>query len=249
MRLGDRMAIVTGAGSGMGRAIALEFGTAGGRVACLDLNGPAALATAERLGPGRGVAIPCDVADGASVTAAVARATAEFGAAEILANCAGVHDGFAPLGKTPDELWDRVMNVNLRGMFLMTRAVLPAMLAGGRGAIVNIASVAGLVGRAGGAAYTASKHGVIGLTRQTACDYGRKGIRANAICPGAVETAMTRDILDPANTAGLALIRATPSGRHGQPREVARIALCLVSDDGSFVQGAAIPVDGGWTAR
>jgi 3-oxoacyl-[acyl-carrier protein] reductase len=131
----------------------------------------------------------------------------------------------------------------------MTRAILPGMIAAGGGAVVNVSSIAGLVAGGGGAAYTASKHGVIGLTRQIAYDYGKKGVRANAICPGAVETAMTKDILTSGDMAVMDLVRSVPAGCHGQPEEVAKLALYLASDDSSFVHGAVMAIDGGWTVR
>ena len=246
MRLDGKTALVTGAGSGMGRAIAQEFAREGAKVACLDINAEAAKMTALEIG---GIAVTCDIADPAAVATACAIAETELGRIDILVNCAGILDGYAPITETSDALWDRIMNVNLKGMFLVSRAVLPGMVARGNGAIVNISSIAGMVAGGGGAAYTASKHGVIGLTRQTSYDYGKHGIRANAICPGAIETAMTRDILNSGDMAVMELVRSVPAGRHGQPGEVAKLALYLASDEAGFVHGAVMAIDGGWTVR
>ena len=246
MRLDGKTALVTGAGSGMGQAIAQEFAREGAKVACLDINAEAAKVTAQDIG---GVAFACDIADPGAVATACALAETALGRIDILVNCAGILDGYAPITETSDALWDRIMNVNLKGMFLVSRAVLPGMVARGTGAIVNISSIAGMVAGGGGAAYTASKHGVIGLTRQTSYDYGKHGIRANAICPGAIETAMTRDILNSGDMAVMELVRSVPAGRHGQPGEVAKLALYLASDEAGFVHGAVMAIDGGWTVK
>lgn len=246
-KLENKVALVTGAGSGMGRAIAQEFSAQGARVVCLDLNGTAAAATAVKL-PGS-IAVACDISDVTSVADACAAAEAQMGQIDILVNCAGILDGYAPVTETSDALWDKIIGVNLKGMFLVSRAVLPGMVARKLGAVVNISSIAGLVAGGGGAAYTASKHGVIGLTRQMSYDYGHHGIRANAICPGAIETAMTKDILTSGDMAVMELVRSVPAGRHGQPEEVAKLALYLASDDSSFVHGAVMAIDGGWTVK
>lgn len=249
MKLKNKVALVTGAGSGMGRAIAVAYAAEGARVVCLDLDAAAAEATAAALGAGAGLAVVCDIAQSAQVAEACARAEAEAGRIDILVNCAGVLDGYAPVTETSEELWDRILGVNLKGMYLMSRAVLPGMLQRGAGVVINVSSIAGLVAGGGGAAYTASKHGVIGLTRQMAYDYGKRGIRTNAICPGAVETAMTKDILNSGDMAVMELVRSVPAGRHGQPEEVASLALYLAADDAAFVHGAAMVIDGGWTVR
>ena len=249
MKLAGKTAIVTGAASGMGRAIAKEFAAEGARVACLDLNEAEAVKTADTLGQDKGLAIACDVSKAESVAAAGSKAEAALGRIDILVNCAGVLDGYAAITETSDALWDRTVGINLKGTFMVCRAALPGMVARGYGVIINISSIAGLVAGGGGAAYTASKHGVLGLTRQTAYDYGSKGIRANAICPGAIETAMTKDILSSGDLAVMELVRSVPAGRHGQPEEIAKLALYLASDDASFVHGAAMTIDGGWTVK
>lgn len=247
MKLKDKIALVTGAGSGIGRAIAQEFSEAGARVICLDVNREAAHTTAKALVGATGVA--CDIANASEVAEVSKTAEAEMGRIDILVNCAGILDGYAPVTETSEALWDKILGVNLKGMFLASRAVLPGMVARRYGVIINISSIAGLVAGGGGAAYTASKHGVIGLTRQMSYDYGKQGIRTNAICPGAVETAMTKEILTSGDMAVMELVRSVPAGRHGQPEEIAKMALYLASDDASFVHGAVMTIDGGWTVK
>lgn len=247
MKLEGKIALVTGAGSGMGRAIAKEFAANGARMICLDVNFAAAEATVDGLTGS--MAVACDISDSDQVAHVCSQAESRMSQIDILVNCAGILDGYAPVTETSDALWDRILGVNLKGMFLVSRAVLPGMVARGNGTIINISSIAGLVAGGGGAAYTASKHGVIGLTRQMSYDYGKNGIRTNAICPGAVETAMTKDILNSGDMAVMELVRSVPAGRHGQPEEIAKMALYLASDDSSFVHGAVMAIDGGWTVK
>lgn len=251
MQLKDRVALITGGGSGMGQAMAKMFAANGAKVAVVDIDEVSANATAEMLvrAGARAIALQCDVSSAASVGAAVTRAGDAFGPIAILCSNAGVLDGYAPVLDTSEDLWDRIIDVNLKGMYLTARAVLPQMIERGGGVIINTASIAGLVAGGGGAAYTASKHGVIGLTRQISFDYGASGIRANAICPGAVETGMTKAILESGDAAVMEAVRSVPAGRHAQPDEIANLALFLASDDSSFMHGAAVVIDGGWTIR
>ena len=251
MKLVGRIALITGAGSGMGRAMAMLFAEHGAAIAAVDLDATSARSTADAVGAagGRAIAVHCDVANGASVERAVAVVVDALGGVSILCNNAGILDDYAPLLDTSDELWDRIIDVNLKGMFLCARAVLPHMIVDGGGVIINTASIAGLVAGGGGTAYTASKHGVIGLTRQISLDYGSQGIRVNAICPGAVETGMTKAILASGDAAVMASVRSVPAGRHAQPEEIANLALFLASDESSFMHGAAVVIDGGWTIR
>lgn len=248
-KLDGRKAIVTGAGSGMGRAIAVRFAAEGATVAALDLDLGAAEATASAIeaAGGSAHAVQVDVSNSASVTAAIEQSVSALGGVDVLANIAGILDGYAPILDTSEELWDRILGVDLKGVFLVTKAALPTMLAGGGGTIVNMASIAGFVARGGGTAYTSAKHGVVGLTKQLAADYGLQGVRVNAICPGAVETAMTKQILEEGSAAVMESINGVPAGRHAQPEEIANLALFLAGPESDFVHGAAYVIDGGWT--
>lgn len=245
-RFEGRVAVITGAGSGMGAAMARGFHAEGASVVAVDLDPAGLERTTAEIGDGdRCRAVTLDVTD----RGAVATLAGEVGTADVLCSNAGILDDYVPAHETSWELWSRIIAVNLSGPFLLAHAFLPGMLAQQRGAIINTASIAGFVAGGGGAAYTTSKHGVIGLTRQLAFDYGRHGIRANAICPGAIATGMTVDLRTPdgANDHVNAAIEATPAGRWGQPEEVAALALFLASDEASFIHGVPVLVDGGWT--
>lgn len=250
-KLTGRTAVVTGAASGIGLASARRFAAEGATVVLWDRD-PGALETAVRsLEDIRATAygVEVDVSSADSVAAAAARTHGLVGDITVLMNNAGVLDGYAPILETDEELWDRIVGINLTGIFRVTRALLPSMLAAGGGSIVNTASIAALVAGGGGTAYTASKHGVLGLTRQLAFDYGQQGIRVNAICPGAVETGMTRQLFADGDAAVMESVNSVPAGRHAQPEELADLALFLASDDASFCHGAAFVADGGWTIR
>lgn len=240
---------MTGAGSGMGEAMVREFVGRGDTVAALDLRGDTVEAVAATLPAGRCHPLEADVGDPETVAAAVARALELLGGADVLCNNAGVLDDYHPVLETSLELWDRVLRTDLTGPFLVSRAVLPAMIEGGGGAVVNTASVSSFVAGGGGAAYTAAKHGVLGLTRQMAFDYGRRNVRVNAICPGPVRTGMTEHLFDPEHRQEHvdAAVASIPAGRWADPAEVARLAAFLASETASFVHGAAYVIDGGWT--
>lgn len=248
--LEGKIAVVTGAGAGIGRAIVREFARAGASLVCSDLNGETADAAAREVvaNGGEAIGIAADVADLASVQNLAAQTLSHFGRADIVVNNAGILDGFTPLGEVSDALWDRILAVNLTGSFYVSRAFLPAMLEQGSGNFINIASMAGVIAQAGGLAYTVSKHGVIGLTRQVAAEYGQRGIRANAICPGAIDTNLTNSFMENAPEVR-AIAESVPVGRLGKPEEIASLAGYLASDSSAFVQGAAMLIDGGWTIR
>jgi NAD(P)-dependent dehydrogenase (short-subunit alcohol dehydrogenase family) len=240
-RLSGRRALVTGVSSGIGAACARLFAKEGARVAGMDLAKPPA-----------DVALACfheaDVREEAQVKAAVEGALLALGGIDVVVNAAGVAGG-GPAHLCDLAEWRRVLDVNLTGTFLVTKHVLPAMIAQKRGSIVNLASVEGLEGGESMSAYNASKGGVVLLTRNLALDYGAFGIRANAICPGFIRTPMTGLLSDP-NFAPIAqrIEAAHALGRLGEPEEVANVALFLASDEASFVSGGAISVDGGFHA-
>jgi NAD(P)-dependent dehydrogenase (short-subunit alcohol dehydrogenase family) len=242
-RFAGKTVIVTGAGSGIGRAIALRIASEGGRVVAADVAEDRVAAIVEELGNGA-VGVSGDVSQQADVDRIV---DAAEGRVDALANVAGIMDGFLPPHEVDDETWNRVLGVNLTGPMRLTRAVLPVMLAAGRGAIVNVASEAALRASASGVAYTASKHAVIGLTRSTAVFYASSAIRCNAVCPGAVATNIEGA---PRSEFAMGIL-----GKHlGTIPSVATAdqlaaAVCwLASDDSANVNGAVLTSDGGWSA-
>ncbi|MFG3161785.1 SDR family NAD(P)-dependent oxidoreductase [Streptomyces sp. NPDC048232] len=245
-----RGVIVTGAGSGIGRAAALAFAAQGDRVVVADLNSGGAAATVEEIerSGGTAVAVTGDLSEQSVADRVTATAVERFGGVDVLVNNAGIMDGMSALADVSDAEWERLIRVNLTAPFLLTRAVLPHMLAAGRGAIVNTASEAALRGSAAGAAYTASKHGVVGLTKSLAVMYRNNGIRSNAICPGGTATAI--GVQADATAHGPSAIgpHFVNLGRVSQPEEQAAVILFLASDAASNINGAILPVDDGWSA-
>jgi NAD(P)-dependent dehydrogenase (short-subunit alcohol dehydrogenase family) len=246
MRMRDKAAIVTGAGSGLGRATALWLAAEGARVTCVDRAGDHAEATARAIATagGEALALQADVTDEAACGRMVEAALARFGTLTTLVNSAGVA---SPAGEAaPAEEWRRVLDVNLSGTWLAARASRTALAAGGHGSITNLASIYGLVGGSMSPAYAASKGGVANLTRQLAMQWA-PAIRVNCVCPGHVETALTATVMaDPAWRARM--ITRYPLGRFGHVDDVAAAILYLASDEAAFVTGVALPVDGGYTA-
>ena len=237
-----RVALVTGGGSGIGRAAAAELAGRGARVAILDIDAAAAAATAELLGPGH-LGVCADVASAEETGAAIGSVIKAAGPISLLVNAAGIPDDVTPCHELAPEQWHRVLATDLTGPFLVSRAVLASMLSLRRGAIVNVASMAGVSAGAGGSAYTAAKHGLIGLTKRMAVDYGPRGIHVNAVLPGYIATPMALPYGD--YLAGT--IAATPAGRWCEPEEVAKLIAYLLSDDATFIHGAAYLIDGGAT--
>lgn len=244
-QLRDRVALVTGAGSGIGRAQARLFASEGAAVVVADLDRERAQTVAQEIVTfgGRALAVQMDVADADSVAESVDEALSHFGPIELLSNTAGMFDGFRSALKTSREHWDRVLAVNLTGLFLVTQAVVPSMVEREFGRIVTISSGAGLRGGGGGAAYTASKHGAIGFTKHLAAHYGRHGVRANVIAPGMIDTPMVAGL--PESPAGKALAGRIPAGRAGTAEEVAQVALFLLGDGATYIHGTVVSVDGG----
>ena len=250
-RLDGKVAVITGAGSGIGRVAASLFAAEGAQVVVADVvaeQADAAVADIEAAG-GTATAVTVDVSDEAQVGTMIDRAVASYGGVHVLFNNAGIFpDDDGGILDTPPSTWQKVMDVNLKGVWLGCRAAVPAMLDSGGGSIVNVASFVALVGAATAQmAYTASKGGVLAMTRELAVEYARKGIRANSICPGPIETPLLAELLSDPERRQRRLVHI-PMGRFGRPEEIAKAALFLASDDASFVTGSALVVDGGITA-
>jgi NAD(P)-dependent dehydrogenase (short-subunit alcohol dehydrogenase family) len=245
MRLKDKVAIITGAASGMGHGEAIRFAKEGAKVVVADLNLEGAQTVADEIkaAGGEAIAVAVNVMKVEDIQACVKAAEDAFGQVDILVNNAGVFDKYAKALDVTSDQWAFMLNVNLTSVFEFSKAVLPQMIERGNGAIVNIASVAGLVAGKGGAGYTASKHGVIGLTKHLSAEYARFGIKINAICPGTIETPLVKDVL-----AGLSK-EAVPTRTFGQVDEVADLAVFLASDEAKFMSGAMVPIDGGFTIQ
>jgi NAD(P)-dependent dehydrogenase (short-subunit alcohol dehydrogenase family) len=250
--LKEKVALVTGAGAGIGLATAQAFAQAGAAVALADINEDAARSAAERLRAAghKALYIRCDVSVKSEVAAMVDRTVSAFGRLDAAFNNAGVNSDSASLLDKDDEEFDRIINVNLRGVWNCMKAELRQMTAQGSGAIVNCSSIGGLVGSKGRSAYSASKHGVIGLTRSAALDYATQGIRINAVCPGIINTPMAAAVTknyDPEIVK--AMVAREPIGRFGEPEEVASAVVWLCTPGASFMVGHAMAVDGGVVAQ
>lgn len=249
-RIDGKVALVTGAASGIGAACARRFAAEGAMIAGVDLSAPTGPAWDHvTKSATKAVALACDVRDEKAVEGMVAEVTRQLGRIDIVVNAAGVAGGGA-VHMLPIEEWDRIVDTNLKGTFLVCKHALARMLEQSTGNVINIASIEGLEGTEGGSAYNASKGGVVLLTKNLAIDYGRKNIRVNCICPGFIDTPMTASVFaNPGMEEYLERFRdAHQLGRVGTPEEIASAALFLASDDASFVSGHALVVDGGFTA-
>jgi NAD(P)-dependent dehydrogenase (short-subunit alcohol dehydrogenase family) len=247
MRMRGKIALVTGAASGIGRATAIRFATAGARVACADIDSEAARETARTIvaAGGEAIALGVDVTDPDGCTRLVETACDRLGALTTVVNSAGVRPAGRDSTPVPEE-WARVVDANLSGTYFVSRAALLTLAASGNGTITNLASIYGLVGGSLSPAYAASKGAVVNLTRQMALQWA-PAVRVNCVCPGVIETAMTADLMTDPRWREFQMERH-PLRRFGAPDDVASAILFLASDEASFVTGVALPVDGGYTA-
>jgi len=248
--LQGKVALITGAGSGIGKAIALLFAKNGASVLLADLRQENIEAVADEIRKMNGTACcyACDVSKDSEISLLMEEALKVFPTVDIVVNNAGIMDNFTPVTDTTDALWDKVMGINLNSVFFLCRKAVSLFLEKGTGTIINIASIGGLFGGRAGAAYTASKHAVIGLTKNIAYQYAAKNIRCNAIAPGGVHTNITLG-MEP-NPFGFDRMSAGTANvpRNGNPEEIAELALYLSGDGASFINGSVITADGGWTA-
>jgi len=251
MKLKDKVAIVTGAASGIGKAIAKLYAKEGAKVVLADINEEGLKKVNEEISKNGGTAkvIKVNLAKLEDVERMIDFAVDEFNTLDILVNNAGIMDNFEPVADIEEDRWDLIFDVNVKSVMRAMRKAIPLFLEKGKGVIINTASTGGFSGAHAGAIYGASKHAVVGLTKNTAFMYAKKGIRCNAIAPGAVETNI-QDSMTGANEFGMQRAGLTHqlSPRSGKPEELAQAALFLASEDASFVNGTVLVVDGGWTA-
>ena len=250
-QLDGKVALITGAGSGIGRASALAFAREGAKVAVTDIvieGGEETVRLVKEAG-GEAFFIKVDVANAADVEAMVNTVVDTYGRIDCAYNNAGVEGRLASTDEYPEDVFDKVIDINLTGVWLCMKYELPHMLKQGSGAIVNTASGAGLIGVDGMSAYVASKHGVVGLTKTAALEYAKSGIRVNAVCPGLIQTPMVERLTAEQPQLGEALVAAEPVGRTGKPEEIAESVVWMCSDAASFVTGHAMSVDGGYVAQ
>ncbi|MFO7916490.1 MAG: SDR family oxidoreductase [Anaerolineae bacterium] len=249
--LAGKVALVTGGSAGIGRATALAFAAQGVKVVVADIDVSGGEETVRMIqGEGSdGLFVETDVSQSQDVQAMVERTIEAYGRLDFAFNNAGIEGERAPTADTNEENWDRVIDINLKGVWLCMKYEIPHMLETGGGAIVNTSSAAGRVGFAQIPAYTASKHGVIGLTKAAALEYATENLRVNAVCPGVIDTAMVERYIGDDEESREQLISSQPIGRLGRPEEVADVVVCLCAEGTSFVTGVAMPADGGYIAQ
>lgn len=255
-RLAGKVAVITGAARGIGAATARLFAQEGASVVLADVleeQGKEVVAEIKKAG-GKAEFVHCDVTNSGDVKNAISTAVRLYGKLDVLFNNAGIMGVTADVANYPEEVFDRVISVNLKGYFLGLKHAIPQMIKSGRGSIINTASILGMVGLPWAAGYAAAKGGIIALTRVAALECATQGIRVNAIAPGGVDTPMIEEQLAPLpaewrEAAGQALVAMQPVGRFAKPEEIAHLVLFLASDESSIITGAIYPVDGGWTAR
>jgi NAD(P)-dependent dehydrogenase (short-subunit alcohol dehydrogenase family) len=250
-RLQDKVCLVTGAASGIGKAAALAFAAEGAVLTIADVSSEGGEETARiaRSTGGNVRFTRCDISIASEVEALIASIVARHGRLDCAFNNAGIEGPLVPMAEVSEELWDRIVAVDLRGVWLCLKHEIRQMMRQGGGAIVNTSSTAGICGTPGYSPYTAAKHGVIGLTKSVALQYARSGIRVNAICPGLVDTPMMDRILGGDPEMEKLFVAGTPVSRKAQPHEIAAAAIWLCSDEASYVTGAVLPVDGGVFAQ
>lgn len=245
----DKVAIVTGGSFGIGRATAIMFAQRGAKVAIVDWKEDQETLQHIKSAGGEAIFIKCDVSKDSEVKAMVEQTVSTFGRLDYAFNNAGIEGASAPTHEATEENFDKVIGVNVKGVWLCMKYEIPHMLRQGKGAIVNCSSIAGVIGFPGIPIYTASKHAVIGLTKTAALEYANQGIRVNAVCPGAIQTPMIDRFIEKNKTTKEAMVSGEPIGRFGEPEEIAEAAIWLCSDASSFTTGHALVVDGGWVAR
>lgn len=245
----EKVAIVTGGAFGIGRATAIAFARQGAKVVIADCIDDLETISEIKSFGGDCLFVSCDVSRALDVKALVQKTIATYGRLDFAFNNAGIEGVSAQVPDCTEEIWDKTMGVNLKGVWLCMKYEIPEMLKSGGGSIVNCASIAGLMGFVGMPAYTASKHGVIGLTKTSALECAKTGIRVNAVCPGAIKTPMLDRTTGNKKEVEQQYADMEPMGRLGQPEEVANTVLWLCSNQASFITGQALAVDGGWTAK
>lgn len=249
MRLKDKVVVVTGAGSGIGREISYHMAAEGAKLVLINRTKSKAEDTLEKIKEdgGQGIVLGADVSKMDEMQKAIERAVKEYGKIDVICNIAGIFDGQNDILQTEEKTWDKIVDVDLKGVFIGSKLAVENMKKTGGGVIVNISSVAGIRGSLASPSYTAAKHGVIGITGDIAFKHGKDGIRAVAMCPGMVKTSMTGDMLDDPTEMTGSIINSIPLGRVAKPEEIAKLAVFLASDDASYITGTHIVIDGGMT--